>query len=46
VGATYVLYKFRRPFEHVSVDLGILVGVDDIPKDVKALIHRGFKVAV
>jgi hypothetical protein len=46
VGATYALYKFRRPFEHVSVDLDILVGVDDIPKAVKALIHRGFKVVV
>jgi hypothetical protein len=46
VGATYALYKFRRSFEHVSVDLDILVGVDDIPKAVKALIHRGFKVAV
>jgi len=31
IGATYALYKFRRPFEHVSVDLDILVRVEDVP---------------
>jgi hypothetical protein len=46
VGADYALYKFRRPFEHVSVDLDILVSVDDIPKAIKVLIRRGFKIAV
>jgi hypothetical protein len=46
VGATYALYKFRRPFEHISIDLDILVGVDDISKAIKALINRSFKIAV
>ncbi len=46
VGATYALYKFRRPFEHVSVDLDILIRVDDVSKVVKALVYRGFRVVV
>jgi len=46
VGAIYALYKFRRPFEHVSVDLDILIRVEDVPKAVRALISRGFKVVV
>jgi hypothetical protein len=40
------LYKFRRPFEHVSVDLDILVRVEDVPRAVRALVSRGFKVVV
>ena len=43
-GANYTLYKFRRPFEHVSVDLDILVRVEDVPRVVRALVSRGFKV--
>jgi hypothetical protein len=32
-GAAYALYKFKRPFEHVSVDLDIFVRVgDDVPR--------------
>jgi hypothetical protein len=46
VGATYALYKFRRPFEHVSVDLDILVKVEDVSRAVRALVSRGFKVVV
>jgi hypothetical protein len=46
VGATYALYKFRRPFDHVSVDLDILIRVEDVSKAVKALASRGFKVVV
>jgi hypothetical protein len=46
VGVNYALHKFRRPFDHVSVDLDILVSVDDMPKGVKMLIRRGFKVSV
>jgi len=45
-GVVYALHKFRKPFDHVSVDLDILVGVDDIPKAVKTLIRKGFKVVV
>jgi hypothetical protein len=45
-GVEYALHKFRKPFDHVSVDLDILVRVDDIPKAVKVLIRRGFKIAV
>jgi hypothetical protein len=46
VGANYALYKFRRPYEHVSVDLDILIRVDDVSKVVKALVYRGFRVVV
>ena len=46
VGATYALYKFRRPYEHVSVDLDILIRVDDVSKVVKALVYRGFRAVV
>jgi hypothetical protein len=45
-GVEYALHKFRKPFDHVSVDLDILVKVDDIPKAVKVLVRRGFEVAV
>jgi hypothetical protein len=46
IGVGYALHKFRKPVDHVSVDLDILVRVDDIPKAVKALVRRGFEVAV
>jgi hypothetical protein len=46
VGVGYALHKFRKPVDHVSVDLDILVKVDDVPKAVKALVRRGFEVAV
>jgi len=46
IGATYALYKFRRPFEHVSVDLDILVRVEDVSRAVRALVSRGFRVIV
>jgi hypothetical protein len=45
-GMGYALHKFRKPLDHVSVDLDILVKVDDIPRAVKALVRRGFEVAV
>jgi hypothetical protein len=46
VEAIYALYKFRRPFEHVSVDLDILIRVENVPRAVRALVSRGFRVAV
>jgi hypothetical protein len=46
IGATYALYKFRRPFEHVSVDLDVLVKDEDVPRAIRALVSRGFKVVV
>jgi hypothetical protein len=46
VSVNYALHKFRKPLDHVSVDLDILVKVDDVPKAVKALISRGFRVVV
>ena len=46
IGATYALYKFRRPFEHVSVDLDVLVRVEDVSRAVRALVSRGFRVIV
>jgi len=45
-GVRHALHKFRKPLDHVSVDLDILVKVDDIPKAVKVLIRRGFEIAV
>jgi hypothetical protein len=46
IGVSYALHKFRKPFEHVSVDLDILVNVDDLSKAVKVLVRGGFKIAV
>jgi len=45
-GVDYALYKFRRPVDHVSVDLDILVNTRDIPRAVKSLQERGFRVIV
>ncbi|RLE89432.1 MAG: hypothetical protein DRN04_16320 [Thermoprotei archaeon] len=45
-GLNYALYKFRKPVEHVSVDLDILIDRRDIPKAVHALKSRGFKIVV
>ena len=42
----YALYKFRRPVDHVSVDLDILVNTKEIPKAVKLLRNVGFNVVV
>ncbi len=42
----YAFYKFRRPVGHVSVDLDVLVHVDDIPEAVRRLKSRGFSVIV
>jgi len=42
----YALYKFRRPVEHVSVDLDILVDRNGIPRAVATLREHGFRVVV
>jgi hypothetical protein len=39
-------WKFKKPFEHVSVDLDILVRVEDVSRAVRALVSRGFRVVV
>jgi hypothetical protein len=45
-GLEYALYKFRRPVEHVSVDLDILVGRGCVAGAVHALREQGFRVVV
>jgi len=40
----YALFKFRKPVEHVSVDLDILIDRRDIPRAVQRLKSRGFEV--
>lgn len=42
----YALYKFRRPIDHVSVDIDVLVSSDDINRAVKRLLSKGFRVVV
>ena len=42
----YALYKFRKPVEHVSVDIDVLVRYEHLPKAVKALTSKGFRVEV
>lgn len=42
----YALYKFRKPVDHVSVDLDILIHVGDVPKAVAKLKSIGFKIDV
>ncbi|MEM4740329.1 MAG: hypothetical protein QXS63_04540 [Zestosphaera sp.] len=45
-GLDYALYKFRKPVEHVSVDIDILVRYEHLLKSVKALVDMGFRVEV
>jgi len=45
-GLSYALHKFRKPVEHVSVDLDVLIDRRDVPRAVQALVSRGFKVVV
>ena len=43
-GLSYALYKFRKPVDHVSVDLDILSDRRDVPRAVRLLRDRGFRV--
>jgi len=43
-GLNYALYKFRKPVDHVSVDLDILTSRSDVPKAVRILKEHGFEV--
>ena len=45
-GLYYALYKFRKPIEHVSVDIDVLVRYEHLLKAVKALAGIGFRVEV
>jgi hypothetical protein len=45
-GLDYALFKFRRPVEHVSVDLDVLVGSGFVGRAVGALKAIGFEVVV
>jgi hypothetical protein len=45
-GLDYALFKFRRPVEHVSVDLDVLVGGGCVGRAVRALKSVGFEVVV
>ncbi|MEM2533894.1 MAG: hypothetical protein QXK12_07735 [Candidatus Nezhaarchaeales archaeon] len=45
-GLDYAFYKFRKPVEHVSVDIDVLVRYEHLLKAVKALTGRGFRVEV
>lgn len=42
----YALFKFRKPIEHVSVDIDVLVRYEHLPKAVKNLAELGFRVEV
>jgi hypothetical protein len=45
-GVDYALFKFRRPVEHVSVDLDVLVGGGCVGRAVRTLKSVGFEVVV
>jgi len=45
-GLRYAFYKFRRPVDHVSVDLDVLIHVDDVWRAVRRLSGRGFRIVV
>ena len=45
-GLEYALYKFRRPVEHVSVDLDVLIERGCVAGAVRALGDRGFRISV
>lgn len=40
------LFKFRKPVEHVSVDIDILVRSEHLPKTLKKLARMGFRMEV
>lgn len=40
----YALYKFRKPIEHVSTDIDIIIRQEHLPSAVKRLTEKGFKV--
>ena len=42
----YALYKFRKPIEHVSVDIDILVDRSDVAEASRRLLKNGFKPLV
>lgn len=42
----YALFKFRKPIEHVSVDIDVLVLYEHLPKAVKKLAEAGFRIEV
>ena len=42
----YVIYKFRKPKEHVSVDIDVLISRNDVEKAVKKLLKKGFKLVI
>ncbi|MEM2240342.1 MAG: hypothetical protein QXL27_08605 [Candidatus Bathyarchaeia archaeon] len=42
----YALFKFRKPIEHVSVDIDILIRHTHLSKAVKTLVDRGFRIEV
>jgi hypothetical protein len=46
LGVDYALFKFRRPVEHVSVDLDVLVDGGCVGRAVRALKSIGFEVVV
>lgn len=45
-GLDYALFKFRKPVEHVSVDIDILIRHEHLLKAVKKFIKVGFRVKV
>ncbi|MEZ0290094.1 MAG: nucleotidyltransferase family protein [Sulfolobales archaeon] len=45
-GLDYALYKFRKPVDHVSVDLDILIRTSDVSKAVSRLRSIGFNTVV
>ena len=42
----YAFHKFRKPVEHVSVDVDVLVRYEHLLKAVKALTSKGFRIEV
>jgi len=45
-GLDYALFKFRKPVEHVSVDIDVLIRRAHLPKAVRTLADRGFRIEV
>jgi uncharacterized protein YqgQ len=45
-GFEYVFYKFRKPTDHVSIDLDIIISSKDIYKALRLLREKGFRIIV
>ena len=45
-GLDYAFFKFRKPVEHVSVDIDVLIDTGDVGEAVRRMVRAGYRVVV